>query len=298
MCTSPLTSIFRKDARLIARLLLMALLWTATPAMAGDKLILAVHPYLPAHELIRNFQPLADHLALAIGRSVEVDISPNYSTHIERIGKDEVSIAYMGPIPFIRLTALYGDKPILAKLEVRGETRFRGHIVVRQQDPITMLADLKGKRFAFGNLGSTMGYTLPLYMLHQTGIDTSAFSEYKFLNSHHNAAMSVLAGDFDAGALKEEVFLKYQNRGLRVLASTPPIPTHLFVVSSKLQPELVQQLRQIMLKLSDDPESQTILSSIQKGTTALRHANNSDYDTLRTILTTVDALKVAADGQR
>lgn len=286
-----------KEADLFVRLLLMIVLCTAAPTQAEDRLILAIHPYLPSHELIKNFQPLADRLASSIGRPVDVDISTSYAAHIERVGKDEVHIAYMGPAEFVRLTEDHGEKPVLARLEIKGETSFRGHIVVRQQGPITALSDLKGKRFAFGDRSSTMSHFVPRYVLHQAGIDTSDLFQYKFLGSHNNVALSVLSGNFDAGAIKDEVFLKYRDRGLKVLASTPPIPTHVFIASPKLPPKLVQELRRVMLELDNDPDSRTILSAIRKNTTALRPASSTDFDMLRSIMATVETLVAAANGE-
>ena len=47
-------------------------------AMASDALILAVHPYLPAEELLQKFTPLANYLSAHIGKSTASIIGRNH----------------------------------------------------------------------------------------------------------------------------------------------------------------------------------------------------------------------------
>ena len=129
-------------------LLLSALLWLCPPAHAMQApetgpLILAVHPYLLPGELIRRFTPLAHHLGDRLGRKVLVRVGKDYTEHEEHIGRNQVDIAFMGPAPYVRMTELYGPKPLLARLEIRGQPVFRGLIgpmpdgknVIRYESP-------------------------------------------------------------------------------------------------------------------------------------------------------------------
>jgi phosphonate transport system substrate-binding protein len=143
---------------------------------------------------------------------------------------------------------------------------------------------VKGKSFAFGDPDSTMSHLVPRYMLLEAGIDVEDLSHYDFLASHHNVALGVLVGEFLAGAVKEEVFYEYEERGLKALAWTPELSEHLFVASRKLPAETVEDLREALLGLADEPGGDEVMNSIKLGVTAFVPAADIDYDNLREIL--------------
>lgn len=253
-------------------------------ANASDDLVLAIHPYLAPEELIKKFTPIANYLSNKTGRNIKVKVGSNYEEHIQYIGQNKVDIAYMGPASYVNMVRKFGDKPVLARLEIKGKSWFQGNIVTRQDSKIETLADLKGKRVAFGDPGSTMSYIVPHYMMYKAGVFTDPESKYQFLYSHDNVALGVLSGDFDAGAVKPAVFRKFEAKGLRTIVKTPKISEHLFVTRSNLPVEQVKQLRSVMLGMSHSEEGIAALHAIKQNITGLVKANKSDYDVLRNII--------------
>lgn len=269
---------------------LLLLLFLVCPAVStADDLLLAVHPYQTSSTIIKAFTPLVDYLGRELAMKVNLDVSPNYDAHIARIGKNQVDIAYLGPASYVRLVDKYGRKPIIARQVVNGKPYFQGKIIIRAGSSIKSLKDLVGKRFAFGDPESTMSHLVPRYMLINAGVDVSKLAGYQFTGSHDNVAVGVLAGDFDAGAVKEEVFYKFRSRGLEELVSTPEIPEHLFVARSGLPERRIDALRSAFSRLDKDPKGQEILGSIKKGIDSMRMAEDSDYDGLRKILAVLAA---------
>ena len=256
--------------------------------LADEALIFAVHPYLPATELVKRFAPLADYLGRGIGQPVTLKISKDYKEHIDLVGRGDADIAYMGPASYVRMTDRYGIKPLLARLEIMGKPVFKGAIIVRRESKIHDLADLAGKRFAFGNPASTMSHLVPRYMLIDEGVEISELAGYTHLKTHNNVALSVLVGDFDAGAVKEEVFYKYEERGLRALAWTPAISEHVFVAGSALSPKKADVLRTALYNLKNTGEGEEIMKGIKNTMTAMVPAKDGDYDNLRHILRTLE----------
>lgn len=284
---------FRKpvsgSAILIALLfLILPTGWASTPA-APKPLILAIHPYLPATEVATRFGPFARYLEKRTGHPVKIQVSPDYASHIDAVGRDQVDIAYMGPGPYVRMVESYGAKPILARLEVRGKPTFHGYIVKGPGSPLETLSDLRGKRFAFGDPASTMSHLVPRSMLIEAGIRTRDLESHEFLDSHRNVALGVLAGDFDAGAVKEEVYHAYRKRGLEALAETPAISEHMFVATGRLSSPTIDKLREAHLALAATPKGPGILARIKKTVTALVPATDEDYANLRRIMTILKA---------
>jgi len=270
------------DRHMRSLLLLIAMIFVPTSDVLADKaLVLGVHPYKSATELQQAYSPLVNYLSRELGMPVELQISPNYEQHIERIGKDMVDIAYMGPASYVELVEKYGPKPLIARQFINGKPTFHGKIIARQDSAIRSITNLEGKRFAFGDPESTMSHLVPQYMLQQAGIHPA---ETKFLGSHNNVALAVLSGDFDAGAVKEEVYEKYASRGLKAIASTPALSEHLFVARSTLDTALIKKICTAFFTLKDKPDGATIMGSIKKNLTAFGEVSDHDYDNLRHIL--------------
>lgn len=251
-------------------------------------LILAIHPYLPAPEIQRRFGPLASHLGRALRREVSVRVGQDYDQHIAAIGLDQVDIAFLGPASYVRMVERYGRKPILARFQTGDDPHLYGVIAVRRDSPLQRLEGLKGRRFAFGDPQSTMSHIVPRYMLRQAGIGLDDLAMHRFLGSHRNVALAVLAGDYDAGAMKREVYDEFAPRGLRALAVSPPSPDHLFVTRADLPAADVARLRQALLRLGETPAGRDLLKRLHPGLTALIPAQDGDYDALRVMVRAVD----------
>lgn len=253
-------------------------------ASEPDELVLAIHPYLSAIELHKRFTPLAHYLEEKTGKAIRIEIADNYADHIKKVGEERADIAFMGPASYVSMTETYGGKIMLARLEINGSPSFHGIIIVRNDSQLASLADLAGKKIAFTDPDSTMGYLVPMHMIKEAGVNLDKLATAGFLGSHNNVAMAVVGGYFDAGAVKEEVFASFQERGIRMLAKSPAIPEHLFVASPKLFLPLVEILRESLLGLKDAPGGQAILQSIKGSTTALVPVKDSDFDLLRRVL--------------
>lgn len=250
-------------------------------AMAAEDLTLGIHPYKSATKLQKAYRPLADYLSGVLSVPVKVSISSDYSVHVDRIGRDKIDIAYMGPASYVHMVEKYGAKPILARQVIHGKPTFQGKIVVRKNSTISVLKDLQGKLFAFGDPKSTMSHLVPRYMLISARVK---LKDSQFLGSHDNVALAVLSGDYDAGAVKEAVYYKYRSKGLKVLKTTPALSEHLFVAGAHLKKPLVTKLRNAFLSLDKHKDGKKIMRSIKPGITAYGRAKNADYNNLRHIL--------------
>ena len=267
-------------------------LFTVPRAGALQPLKLGVHPYLSSTDLVRRFKPLADYLGRELKVPVTIEIADSYKTHIRNVGAGAVDIAIMGPASYVALIDEYGPRPILAAFEANGRKTFRGVIVARRESPITNLAGLKGKRFAFGDRQSTMSHLVPRQMLLKQGVAVGDLAEHQFLTNHDNIALGVLGGDFDAGALMEVVFRKYEPEGLKALAFSPEYGDHVFVMGAKMTAQTAQAVRQALLGLKDRPGGKEILAAIRQDLAALVPAEDREYDNLRAVLKELKAAGV------
>lgn len=263
-----------------------------TSVHSAQELTLGVHPYKSVNKLQSYYLPLADILSKELNVKVNLSIAKDYETHIKHIGMNKLDIAYMGPASYVTLVNKYGSKRLLARQMIKGKPSFKGNIIVRSDSNINTINDLQNKKMAFGDPNSTMSHLVPRYMLIKNGITKDKLSSMSFLGSHDNVAISVLTGDFDAGAVKEAVYNKYKPRGIKSLAETPALSEHLFVASDKLSQKMVDKIRNVLVNLHTSEQGMKVLSGIKKKMTGMEPVEDKDYDNLREILRSLKEKKI------
>jgi len=276
----------------IVFLIMAALTLSSQVSLAAslhDKpLKLGFMPYLNAQTLIEKYTPLAHYLSDKVGRHVEVTVAKNYAEHIRLTGDDKLDIAFLGGSPYVVIDERYGKKPLLVRYEFDNKPTFRSVIFVAKNSPFRRLDDLKNKRIAFGSKKSTLSTQVPAYMLLKAGVNLSDLKSFKHLRNHENVLLGVEFGDFDAGAIAEEVYQEHKEKHkLRALAFSDELSTHVFVARADLSEKICVDIRQALLDLKSSPQANTILTTIGANLTGFVSVKDSDYDAHREILNQV-----------
>ncbi|MBU4152573.1 MAG: phosphate/phosphite/phosphonate ABC transporter substrate-binding protein [Proteobacteria bacterium] len=278
----------KRTALILISLLTIFFSLISDRAIAAGPLRFGLYPYLSATKLVKKFSPLVDYLSREMGHPVELELAKSYQEHIRRMGKEDIDIAFMGPISYLQMTEQFGAKPILACLEIDGKATYHGVIAVKKGDLLHDLTSLKGKKFAFGAIDSTMGYYVALYMMKQAGLNVASLGSYESIENQENIALGVLTGDFDAGAMRESMFKVYEKEGLRALAISDPMPEHLFVAANRLGSEKAARLSKALQALKSSDKGKAILNALQGNLTGLVPATDQDYQGLRAIYRAVE----------
>ncbi len=281
----------RRRLRTAGRILIAAALWPLwalapiPPAQAEEPppFVLAVEPFLPPPEIRQRFGPLAQYLAEKLGRSVMLRIEPGTE---ERVAASSggVDLAYLGAARYIRMADRFGPRPLLARIEISGKPTVDGVVVVRKDSSVRTLADLRGKRFAFGEADSTLGSIMPRYALLEAGLTLRDLASYAYVASRYDLAMGVLQGQFDAGVLRRDVYDAMASRGLRSIADLAPASEGVFVARAGLPAAELRRLRRSLLQLRSTVDGQRILQAISDETTGLVRTSDEDFADLRRVL--------------
>jgi len=272
---------------LAALLMMLCTQVQAADEDTGNALTLGFMPYLSARTLIEKYSPLADYLSDVLGRPVRVTVARDYADHMRATGEDELDIAFLSGSPYVVIGDTYGRKPLLARFAFDGQPAFRSVIVVAADSPIRHLADLVGKRMAFGSINSTLSTHVPMFMLMRAGVRLEDLTGHKFLRNHENVILGVRFGDFDGGAVAEEVFDEYADWDIRALAYSPPVSTHVFVTRATMDADLRAAINAALVGLADDPRGPAVLGAISEHLTGFVPADDADYDLHREILDVV-----------
>jgi len=177
----------------------------------------------------------------------------SYEGLVEQLGRGDIDLAFLGAVTFAQAHHRFGAVP-LAMRDI--DFAFTSVILVRADDSARGLADLRGRRFAFGNRSSTSGHYMPRYFLQRQGITPErAFGSVVF-SGGHDATMHLIAdGRVDAGAVNGSLAYAAlaskdsSARRLRVLWRSPPYTDYVWAARPGLPADIRSRLQNAFLDL-------------------------------------------------
>lgn len=244
----------RRITSLLFLVLILSHLWAGlTHAAAKPTIYFGINLRYSPRTMYLRYQPLLDYLTANTPYRFELKISHDYRGALDDFKEGRASICSLGDGAFVDAILMHGAIPIVRPLNREGRPFFRAAIVVPRDSTISTLEQLSGKSFAFGFSHSLTGNLLPRFMLEQAGVDVSELKYQVSLKNHDAVTKAILRGVYDAGSVKESFALKYQQRGLRVLAYSLPIPSVPLVVHPDTSPRFRAAVASALLKL--DPRN-------------------------------------------
>jgi len=235
-----------------------------------------------------KYQPLIDYLSEQTGRPWELVISPSYSETVSALCEGRLSMAYLGPLTYVRAHARCGALPVV-RLNTDGKSTYSSLIMVRRDSTVASLSDLSGKVVGFGSPLSTSSHLVPRAMLEDAGLTLGSDVSCIYYGHHDRAARAVLLGEVDACGIRDIVGQKFEQRGLRVLARSAPIPNFPLV----LAPQVDEWLREpviralVVLPASDPAVSTRIAGWDEELAAGFAIGEDVDFDGIRELGTRV-----------
>jgi phosphonate transport system substrate-binding protein len=227
--------------------------------------------------------PLRDYLSAKIGRPVELVIPTNYNATVEGLGNGSLDFAYLGGLTYVKAHQTYGVIPLVQRASDR---QFHSLFITQSDSTIQKLTDLRGKKFAFGDVASTSGHLMPDYALRNAGIDPDKDLTVRFTGNHPATAKAVESGTVDAGALDESVYKSLIDGGqidkakVRVFYTTPPFVDYVWAARKDIAKADQDALTNAFLSLHSPADDKVL--TILRGTSFVK-ANDAEYATLRNV---------------
>ena len=161
---------------------------------------------------------------------------------VEAIANGHVDYILTGPAEYIVFRARAKAVPVVAWQRLDYFTQ----LVVTNESAIKTLADMKGKKIAFGEVGSTSTHLGPAQLLASIGLMPN--KDYEALNIHRGVSIeALLKGDVDAIAVGSSHLVnirdKFPDAGLRVAARGPDLPNDVLVAGAHVPAEQVEEIR-------------------------------------------------------
>jgi len=216
-----------------------------------------VVPQFPAAKIYTTWSPLLQRIGQDAGLCFELRVSLSIPEFEQRFLKGESDFAFLNPYHAVLAYQKKKYQPLLAD----AQDLLTGILVVRSDNPIKNLNDLKGKNVSFPAPNSFAASLLIRAQLAKQKIDINPV----FVKTHSNVYRSVINKDAMAGGgvnntLDNEAPEVRQQ--LRVLYETPAYTPHPIATHPSVSSEVRERFLKAMVKLSQDEEGQKLLDGI------------------------------------
>lgn len=213
--------------------------------------------------MYEKFQPLLDYLSEHTAYTYDLVLKKSYDETIDALGSGEMDVALLGPLAYLEARSRYDAMCILRPKGMDGRAAYKSVIIKKKDSPITQLSELKGKRVAFSAAKSTSGNLIPRYLLANSGIHLGDLRSYANFDYHDSVVKAVLKGQYDAGAVRDAVAIKYAKLGIDTIAESVPIPTGPLVIGQGTPVGIAESIKRALLALDPrNPEHQKILGKL------------------------------------
>ncbi|MFV8830193.1 phosphate/phosphite/phosphonate ABC transporter substrate-binding protein [Alkalihalobacterium sp. APHAB7] len=194
----------------------------------------------------------------------------------------QVDMILAGPSEYAQIKSASPDAEPLAALE---RDQYHTVVIVHEDSDMKEVEDLKGKKVAMKDVGSTSGHIGPSAMLLEEGLDLDRDVEIMLLGDARIDAFK--NGDVDALATGVRDFAKMVEEDgegqYRILLEGPPLPQDPFVASGELPESFRTEFARILLEHQDEILEAILFSEDNKkyNTAKIVPITDADYDLMR-----------------
>jgi phosphonate transport system substrate-binding protein len=226
--------------------------------------------------------PLRNYLTQAIGRPVKLVVPDRYAETVQHLADGSYDFACLGALMYVRAHSQNGVVPLVQR---SSDLQFHSVFVTGTNSGIHALSDLKGKRFAYGDVDSASGHLIPYREMSEAGIQASDLKS-RYSGSHVVTAALVESGAVEAGALDEAVFHslidggKLDRNKVRVFYTSKPFVDYVFVARKGISEAEREKFTQALLGLKEGENDAPLKVLRAKQFVA---ASDKEYDGIRKI---------------
>lgn len=264
-------------------------------ASPAHEIRLAVTDLVGLEELQREFGPFVAVLEGATGHTVRFLPVTNRTAASEALRFKHVDFVITGPAEYVVIRKRTDAYPVVG---LSRPDYFSG-IIVLATSGITDCSQLKGRKVAFSEVGSTSGHLAPMQILADNGVDPT--KDIEAVHLKRKVSFEALKrGDVAAWGENWTKFLQLRSKdaesgglqpgAFRVIARGPDLPSDMLMAGAHVDKAIVERVRQAFVSHSG-PLIEAILAGEDnqkyKGMAFLPGIRDADYDPVRAIYRTI-----------
>jgi phosphonate transport system substrate-binding protein len=210
---------------------------------------LAVTDVEGMERLQTEWGPFKAALEAATGDTFEFFPVNSRTAAAEALRGETVDFVVSGPAEYVVINKLTNARPLIGL----GRPDYHCAIIVRADSGINLPADLKGKKVAFGDIGSTSNMLCPMQVLADHGVDP--VNDIEKTHTSRNIAHEALKnGDVDAIGSNAGSWLGVRNKEtdlpygfFKMIARSGDLPNDMIMVGAHVPAEAAQSVRDAIL---------------------------------------------------
>ena len=157
-----------------------------------------------ASDRLRSNECVRERTEKLLGVETKLFAPADYNGVIEGLLGGNLDMAWLGASGYAKvyLSNPEAVEPVLTKINADGSFGYYSIGFARVDSKIGDLADMKGKKFGFGDPNSTSGYLIPSIEIPASGFSMKPgdhFGDVVFTGGHEQTIVSVFNGDIDGG---------------------------------------------------------------------------------------------------
>ena len=242
-------------------------------------------PYMNSKQTYLAFRPVLDYLETHI-ENVEfiLETSKTYAAFNQKFFAGDFAFALANPYQ----TSLSLDKGYRAIAKMKSDEIFKGYIVARKDAGLTSVAQLKGKTISFPAPTALAGTMMPLYFLHEQGLDVHKEIKKNFVGSQYSSILNAYSSDAIAAATWPPSWYNWAKKNphkaeqMTIVWQTEPLINNGFVVREDVDKRLSESVVTALVQMSRSEKGKQILSNA--GFEGFEEANNTTYDVVKSFL--------------
>lgn len=224
-------------------------------------LTIALIPEKNESDQRRRYRHISSYLANKLGIRIRLELVA-YDQMVETLESGKAHAGFFGSYGYILTHKITGIIPLARPVWQDGTSTYAGLIVVRKDENIRTVADMKDRKLVLVSKTTSAGYLFPKAYFLQNGLSVieTYFSSIVYGGSHENAAWAVYSREADVGAVKNHIFNNLKNDDpnfadqMMVLATSKAVPSNSFAVSPSLDPRLREKIQELLLNMHLNPQ--------------------------------------------
>ncbi len=266
-----------------------------TPVPVKQDVVMGFVPSQTTSIVQTNATLIAQYLSKKTGYNVTSQVLTSYAAVTEGMTSNNVDIGWVGPLDYVIAHQKNGAEAVTKSVR-NGLPSYKAFIIVNNNSGINSIADLKGKKFAFGDPTSASSNLYPRYMMMKTGFDPKNLGQTVNISNQTQIAVEVCQGVVDAGAIYDDARKNVgadtscpgiMNKTKIIATTDPPVPGDPQMIRHNLNPDQKTKLKNAMIAMGSDSTIQPALKALYT-IDSLVPAKDSDYDNLRDVIRTVN----------
>lgn len=267
--------------------------FSAQKGEAQQSIRFAVTDLEGLEQLQREFGAFQELLSQKSGMLVEFFPVPNRTAAVEAVKSKKIDLVLTGPAEYVVFRKLTKAVPVVAF----SRPDYFSDIIVLAESGIQNIQDLKGKKVAFGGVGSTSKHLAPMQIIADHELDPR-----KDITAVHTSVelgwQGLKRGDVAAFCTTDDKFLAARKKetelppgAFRVIARGADLPNDILLAGSHVSEEMIEKFRTVFIENKQALAAAIVAEGEEtqkyQGMTFLAGVKDSDYDYVRKMYATI-----------